>query len=77
MERVLSYGFADLERVSIYSWFDFGFFRIAESDPYPLINDLTMVGDNLIEIRYGEKKGEMKLLLALEEGKLVDKNDDE
>lgn len=61
----------DKEKISIYSWFDFGFFRIAESGEYQLIKNMTMVGENLLEITYYEEEEERNLVLTAVDGKLI------
>lgn len=38
------------ERISVYSWFDFGFFLLADSDELPLVNRLIISGDNSLQI---------------------------
>ena len=40
------------EKISIYSWFDFGFLKIADSEAYHKINDVAIVGDNRLRIKY-------------------------
>jgi hypothetical protein len=65
----------DTERISIYSWFDFGFFRIADSEEYQQIQNLTMVGENLLEITYYEEEEEINLILTAVDGKLIPKEE--
>lgn len=62
-----------MERISIYSWFDFGFFRIADSETYNKITGLDMVSDNLLELTYNDGERENKLLLTVVDGKLIPK----
>jgi hypothetical protein len=62
----------DKERISIYSWFDFGFFRIVESINYPKIDNLTITDDNRIEISFIIDKSKIKKVLTAKDGKLVD-----
>ena len=62
----------DKERISVYSWFDFGFFRIVESINYPKIDNLTITDDNRIEISFIIDKSKIKKVLTAKEGKLVD-----
>lgn len=61
------------EMISIYSWFDFGFFRLAESEAYMRIQSLKMVNENLLEITYADNDKDSSILLVVDEGKLVPK----
>lgn len=38
------------ERISAYSWFDFGFFLLADSDELPPVKELTVSDDNSMQI---------------------------
>lgn len=44
------------EYLRIYYWFHFGFFMLAESEPYDDIVDITVTGENRIEITYYAKE---------------------
>ncbi|NLO10243.1 MAG: hypothetical protein GX129_10320 [Clostridiales bacterium] len=66
----------DKEKISIYSWFDFGFFMIADSEAYPMIQNVTMKGENSLEITYYEEEEEKSQILSIVEGKLLAKEDD-
>ncbi|TAH64972.1 MAG: hypothetical protein EWM47_11690 [Anaerolineaceae bacterium] len=66
----------DMEKVSVYSWFDFGFFMIADSVVYPRIQKMTMKSENMLEITYFEEDQEISLLLTVEDGKLLPKKVD-
>lgn len=44
------------EYLRIYYWFHFGFFMLAEGQPYDDIVDITVIGDNRIEITYYAKE---------------------
>ena len=61
----------NMECISVYSWFDFGFFRIAESEAYPRIHDLTIVGDNSLEIKYYQEDEEVIMVLTAVDGMLI------
>ena len=63
------------EKISIYSWFDFGFFMIADSEAYPRIQSVDALGENLLEITYIEDDQEVKLSLAVLDGRLIPKGD--
>lgn len=65
----------DKEKISIYSWFDFGFLRIVDSDEYQLIKNLSMVGENLLEITYYEEEEERNLILTAVDGKIIPMED--
>lgn len=59
------------EKISIYYWFDFGFLRLAESRSYEEIEQLSILDENRIQIRYkGEKKE--KAELTVKEGEIVE-----
>lgn len=59
------------EKISVYSWFDFGFFKIAESEAYEKIEDLNVAGSNRLEVTYFEKKKKSNHILKAKDGKLV------
>lgn len=59
------------EQISVYSWFDFGFFRIADSDAYPEIQSLTLSGDNSLMVSYMEEGRKRTLMLTAKAGKLT------
>lgn len=61
----------DMEKVSIYSWFDFGFIKIAESETYPRIEDLTIVDYNRLEITTEEDGQKINHILTAVDGKLM------
>lgn len=61
----------DKERINIYSWFDFGFIKIAESEPYPRIEDLKIAGDNLLEITFKKDGQIVSHTLTATDGKLM------
>ena len=63
----------DMEKISVYSWFDFGFFRLADSEAYLRIQKISMVKDNLLEITYIDEDKETNLLLSVVDGKLSPK----
>jgi len=63
------------ERVSVYSWFDFGFHRLAYSDGYEIIQNISMVSENRLKITYREGKKEYNVQLETVNGKLVPKQD--
>lgn len=66
----------DMEKISIYSWFDFGFFMIADSEAYPSIQTLLMLDNNLLEITYIEDEQEIERILTVVNGKLLPKEDE-
>lgn len=63
----------DMEKINVYSWFDFGFFMIADSEAYPSIQSLDLLDDNLLEVTYIEDKEKIKLILSVVDGKLLSK----
>lgn len=68
------------ERISIYSWFDFGFLKIAESEDYHKIKDINIVGENDLEVAYynegsEKKKQEQTHRLKVIDGRLIVKED--
>ncbi len=65
-----------MEKLSVYSWFDFGFFMVADSETYPNIQTVAMLDENLLEITYFEDEQEIKQNLTTLKGKLLPKNDD-
>ncbi len=66
----------DLEKISIYSWFDFGFFMLADSKAYPRIQSINMKGENSLEITYYEEEQEIVQILSVIEGRLLPKEED-
>lgn len=40
------------EHLSVYYWFDFGFFLLAESKDYKNISDVSIIGSNVLKIKY-------------------------
>ena len=68
------------ERISIHSWYDFGFIMIAYSDDYDRIKDINIVEENCLEIIYNtleDEKNEQKKTHYLEavDGRLLIKED--
>jgi hypothetical protein len=57
-----------LEKISIYYWFDFGFLLLAESDGYKDIRNLTLQGENSIQITYDDGR---TAALTVQHGKVV------
>ena len=66
----------DMEKLSVYSWFDFGFFMVADSESYQSIPSVIKLDENLIEITYLEDEEEIKQKLTVVKGKLLPKEDD-
>jgi hypothetical protein len=58
------------ERIGIYYWLDFGFVRLAQSEPYDPIEGLDIVGDNRIEIRM-KPRGESRTL-TVKSGRIIE-----
>jgi hypothetical protein len=56
------------ERISVYSWFDFGFFLLADSDEISSVKELTVSGNNSIQITLGDGRTRK---LDIKDGKLV------
>lgn len=70
----------DKERITIYSWFDFGFIMIAYSDDYDKIIDINIIDENYLELIYNtfeEGQGEQEKTHHLEaiDGRLLIKED--
>ena len=68
------------ERISIYSWFDFGFFMIANSDGYHKIEEINIIDENNLEVTYyilgnGKKRHEESHCLEAIDGRLLIKKD--
>lgn len=59
----IEYTDESMEKVSVYSWFDFGFIKIAESEAFERIENIKVADINCLNIIY-EKNGR-KLGLAL------------
>lgn len=57
------------EHLSIYYWFDFGFTLLAESGSYKDIQELSIAGENLMEITYDNSKD---ALLTVKDGKIIE-----
>jgi hypothetical protein len=62
------------EKLSVYSWFDFGFFCLAESEGYSDIKDVIILGDNQIQLTWNEEKKQKTGRLQMLNGKLVEVN---
>jgi hypothetical protein len=63
-----------MEKISVYSWFDFGFFMLADSDVYPNIKNIHIPDKNLLEITYSKDEQEIKQILTVKNGKLLEKD---
>ncbi len=63
----------DTEKISVYSWFNFGFFMLADSNTYPKIQSVSMHDKNHIKIIYIEDEHEVELILIAANGKLLPK----
>lgn len=60
------------ERISVFSWFDFGFFLIARSKNYSDIQSFTINRDNCIQM-ICEEKGQIKeVILKVKSGELIE-----
>lgn len=62
----------DREKISIYTWFDFGFLKVAESEAYDKIKELKTAGSNCLEITYQIEGQNYKHILKAADGKLED-----
>ncbi|HKL99770.1 MAG TPA: hypothetical protein VJZ06_07685 [Mobilitalea sp.] len=60
------------EQISIYYWFDFGFFQLAKSKEYPNIHTITTLGENRLQVTYKEKDKEKIITLKAKEGQLIE-----
>jgi hypothetical protein len=59
------------ERLSVYYWFDFGFVRLAVSEPYDRpIDDLAIAGENRLSLRLASSESRT---LMVNNGRIVDK----
>jgi hypothetical protein len=59
-------------KISIYSWFDFGFFLIASRGNYEDIQGVIILGENRIEITCREERRTITKTLRISEGKLIE-----
>lgn len=59
----------DKEKISIHYWFDFGFVMLAESGSYKDILNLTIKGENNLQITYG--KGQTAAL-TVKDGRIIE-----
>lgn len=66
----------DKEKISIYSWFDFGFFMMAESEAYQSIQTMHMLDKNRLEITYIKDEEKKEQVLSVVDGKLIAKDKD-
>jgi len=64
------------ERLSIYYWFDFGFLRLAESENFENIINVSAISNNLLAVEYGTGKDKQKRVLSVRDGKLLDAADE-
>jgi len=62
------------EKISIYYWFDFGFFLLASSGSYQEIQNVTILGENHIQITEKEKHKQKAIILTIQYGELVEPN---
>lgn len=62
----------DGERVCIYYWFKFGFFKLGESEDYQEIEGIFVKGENRLEIRYQEAGKEKKAILIAKDNNLIE-----
>lgn len=60
-----------LEKLVVYYWFDFGFLKLAESKEYQDIKEITICGDNQINMIYGADN-QMECDLTLKDGKIIE-----
>lgn len=60
------------ERISVFSWFDFGFFLIAKSKEYPEIRNITLVEENQIQMTWKGEGKEKKATLKIQNGELIE-----
>ncbi len=65
-----------LEKLGVYYWFDFGFLKLAESEEYQNIKEITICGENLIRMIYGTEN-QIECYLTLKGGKIVELNSTE
>ncbi|MBO9596470.1 MAG: hypothetical protein J7559_01420 [Cohnella sp.] len=61
------------ERIGVYYWLDFGFVRVADSEPYDPIESIDIAGGNRMDIRM-KRSGEPRTL-TVEAGKVVETDD--
>ena len=59
------------EQINIYYWLDFGFAFLASSESYYDIQNLSITGDNRIQITCKEEKKEETITLMVKDGKIV------
>ncbi len=59
------------EKLMVYSWFDFGFQALAESEGYENITGLVITGENQIELTYHAEE-ERKTILTVKKGKIIE-----
>ena len=57
------------ERIKVYYWFDFGFFLLAESEEYTKVKELTVSGENSLQVTLSEGR---QFHLTMKDGKLVE-----
>ena len=59
------------ERLSINYWFDFGFLRLAESDDFTDILDISVLGENRLRMTY-DKEASRIISLKVMNGRIVE-----
>lgn len=62
------------ERISIYYWFDFGFFLLASSGSYQDIQEVSILGENRIQIIEKEQQKQEIITLRIQDGELIEIN---
>ena len=58
-----------MERIKVYYWFDFGFFLLAESGEYTKVKELTVTGENKLQITLTDGQ---QINLTMKDGKLIE-----
>lgn len=60
------------EKLCIYYWFDFGFFMLADSDSFQYIEDVSILSENRIKLRYIEGDEYKDIVLRVKGEKLIE-----
>lgn len=60
------------QRISIYYWFNFGFGFLAESDAYPEVKDLAIIGENRLRATIIANGKEETRTLMVKNGKIIE-----
>lgn len=63
---------SEKERIGVYYWFDFGFILLATSESYSDIQNVSILGENSIQITCKVNKKEETIILTISDGEIIE-----